>query len=311
MSPFVNRKIVVDEPILKVGCTLGEGPLYDPVTATLHFVDIIERKVHHFNTVDFTLTTDLYNVPITSIVLRRDSPGLAATTARGFALLNPDGSIEYLAQPLPEEHVPFTRFNDGTCDVRGRYIAGTVYSPEHGIPGKLYMYDPDNQICTTVDEGPFTDSNGLGFSPDEKILYFTDSFRNIIFMYDYDIQHGKLSNRRNFIEAKELGYSGFCDGMCVDADGGVWSARWGDSRVCRFTSSGAVDLEIVFPRVLKVTSCCFGGPGNDQLYVTSAHCGANNVEEHGLQSTYPDSGHLFVVNLAGKYRGRSRHSFAG
>ncbi|GAW07994.1 60S ribosomal protein L13a [Lentinula edodes] len=298
MSPFVNRKIVVDEPLLKVGCTLGEGPLYDPVTATLHFVDIIERKVHHFNTVDFTLTTDLYNVPITSIVLRRDAPGLAATTARGFALLDPDGSVEYLAQPLPEEHVPFTRFNDGTCDVRGRYIAGTVYSPEHGIPGKLYMYDPDNQICTTVDEGPFTDSNGLGFSPDEKILYFTDSFRNIIFMYDYDVQHGKLSNRRNFIEAKELGYSGFCDGMCVDADGGVWSARWGDSRVCRFTSSGAVDLEIVFPRVLKVTSCCFGGPGNDQLYVTSAHCGANNVEENGLQSTYPDSGHLFVVNLA-------------
>lgn len=55
----------------------------------------------------------------------------------------------------------------------------------------------------------------------------------------------------------------------------------------------------------------FEGPGNDQLYVTSAHCGANNVEENGLQSTYPDSGHLFVVNLAGKYRGLPRHSFAG
>ncbi|KAJ4486247.1 hypothetical protein J3R30DRAFT_3445431 [Lentinula aciculospora] len=308
MSSLVNGKIVVDEPILKVGCTLGEGPLYDPITATLHFVDIAERKVHHFNTVDSTLTTDIYDVPITSIALRRDALGLAGTTAKGFALLNPDGSLEYLAQPLPEEHVSFTRFNDGTCDAQGRYIAGTIHSPERGIPGKLYMYDPDNQMCTTVDEGPFTDSNGLGFSPDEKICYFTDSLRNIIFMYDYDVQNGILSNKRKFVEAR---YGGFCDGLCVDDDGGVWSARWGDSRVCRFTSSGAMDLEIVFPKVLKVTSCCFGGPANDQLYVTTAHCGANNVQESSLQSTYPDSGHLFVVNLAGKYKGLPQHSFAG
>ncbi|KAJ3788014.1 regucalcin [Lentinula aff. detonsa] len=311
MSSLVNEKIVVDEPILKVGCTLGEGPLYDPVTATLHFVDIVEGKVHHFNTVDSTFTTNPYDVPITSIVLRRDAPGLAGTTAEGFALLNLDGSVEYLARPLPEEHVSFTRFNDGGCDAKGRYIAGTVYSPGHGIPGKLYMYDPENQLCTTIDEGPFTDSNGLGFSPDEKIFYFTDSIRNIIFMYDYDAQSGTISNRRQFVEATELGYKGFCDGLCVDLDGGVWSARWGDSRVCRFTSSGAVDLEIIFPKVLNVTSCCFGGPENDQLYVTSAHCGALDSNESSLQSTYPDSGHLFAVNLAGKFKGCPRHSFAG
>ncbi|KAJ3719832.1 hypothetical protein C8R42DRAFT_671905 [Lentinula raphanica] len=311
MSSLVNGRIVVDEPILKVNCTLGEGPLYDPVTATLHFVDIVERKVHHFDTINTTLTTDLYDVPVTSIVLRRNGVGLAGTTARGFALLNVDGSVEYLAQPLPEEHVSFTRFNDGACDAKGRYIAGTVYSPAHGIPGKMYMYDPENKLCTTVDEGPFTDSNGLGFSPDEKILYFTDSFRNVIYMYDYDVQNGSLSNRRPFVEATTLGYRGYCDGLCVDTDGGVWSARWGDSRVCRFTSSGAVDLEIFFPKVLNVTSCCFGGPGNDQLYVTTARCGAIDSTESDLQSTYADSGYLFVVNLAGKYKGRSRHSFAG
>ncbi|KIK71092.1 hypothetical protein GYMLUDRAFT_66304 [Collybiopsis luxurians FD-317 M1] len=307
---FINEaKIVVDKPLFHSGCTLGEGPLYDPVTATLHFVDIAEKKIHHFNTVDFTITTEQYDVPITSLVLRQNASGLACTTAKGFALLNSDGSLEYLVQPLRDEHVPFTRFNDGACDAKGRYLAGTVYSPEHGIPGKLYQYDPSHGTCKIVDEGPFTDSNGLGWSPDGKVFYFTDSIRNHIYVYDYDVDQGTLSNRRMLIDAKQLGYGGFCDGLCVDTDGGIWSARWGDSRICRFTSSGVVDLEIVFPTVLNVTSCCFGGPDNDKLYVTSSHCGAMGGDS-SLQQKYPDSGHIFVVDLSGRFKGRERYPFA-
>ncbi|KAF9069132.1 hypothetical protein BDP27DRAFT_1383343 [Rhodocollybia butyracea] len=309
MSP---QTIVVVEPILKSSCTLGEGPLYDPATATLHFVDIVERKVYHFNTVDSSVVTNQYEVPITSIALRQGAPGqLAATTARGFALLNADGSLQYIAEPLEEKFAPFTRFNDGLCDSKGRYFAGTVYSPEHGIAGKLYKYDPANQTCTIVDEGPFTDSNGLGWSVDEKTFYFTDSFVNLIYMYDYDIEGGTLSNRRTVIDAKQLGYTGFCDGLCIDTEGAIWSARWGDSRICRFIpNSGVADLEIIFPTVLNVTSCCFGGPNNDQLFVTSSHCGAIGGDPC-LQTEYPDSGHLFKVDLAGKYKGRERYPFAG
>lgn len=120
------------------------------------------------------LTTDQFDVPITSISLRRNAPGvsrtrdtraehshfqqLAGTTSTGFALLNSDGSLQYLEEPIRDEQVSSTRFNDGACDAKGRYFAGTagtVLSPEDGS-GKLYRYDPSNHTCTIVDDGPFT-----------------------------------------------------------------------------------------------------------------------------------------------------------
>ncbi|KAF9270311.1 hypothetical protein L218DRAFT_992944 [Marasmius fiardii PR-910] len=302
-------QVVIDTPLLDVGCTLGEGPVYDVETSTLHFVDIEQRKVHHLHTLTNTLTVDEYSVPVTSLALRRKKSGaLAATTAEGFALLNPPLGVEYLSRPLPAEIVGLSRFNDGACDSRGRYFAGTVYSPKHGIPGKLYRYDPSNGSAVVVDQGPFTDSNGLGWSLDEKLFYFTDSWANRIYVYDYDIETGGISNRRVFTDAGDFGYSGVCDGLCLDTEGGVWSARWEGSRIVRFNSSGTPDFEIVLPTVFRVTSCCFGGPNLDQLYITSAHCGSVNGDA-SKQNDYPHSGHLFVVNLSGKFKGAPRHPF--
>jgi len=162
-----------------------------------------------------------------------------------------------------------------------------------------------------VDEGPFTDSNGLGWSPDEKTLYFTDSLANIIYAYDYD--DGNLSNRRVFADARAQGLPDqtFADGLCIDSEGCVWSARWNGSRIIRFSKDGGIDAEILFPTVLRVTACCFGGPNEDQMFVTTAHCGAINGDA-SRQTKYPDSGHLFVVNLAGKYKGgKWRYPFTG
>jgi sugar lactone lactonase YvrE len=53
---------------------------------------------------------------------------------------------------------PYTRFNDGGCDSKGRFFAGTIYNKEHGIPGQLYRYDPSIMTAEVVDEGPFTAS---------------------------------------------------------------------------------------------------------------------------------------------------------
>lgn len=87
--------------------------------------------------------------------------------------------------------------------------------------------------------------------------YFTDSLENIIYAYDYN--EGTISNRRVLIDAKALNLTGFSDGLCIDADGYIWVARWGGSCIVRFSPQGEIDLEIVFPTVLNVTSCCFGG----------------------------------------------------
>ncbi|CAA7266523.1 unnamed protein product [Cyclocybe aegerita] len=304
-----RQEITVDRPWLPVGCTLGEGPLYDSSNSVLHFVDISEKKVFHVNTLTEEISVDIFDEAITSLALRKNGAGLACTAATGFALLG-DSTISFLSQPLPPEHLPFTRFNDGACDSKGRYFAGTVYNQSKGVVGKLYKYDPSDASCVVADEGPFTDSNGLGWSPDEKILYFTDSFLNTIYAYDYD--DGQLSNRRVFVNAVEKGFSetSYCDGLCLDDEGGVWSARWGGSRIVRFDKNGNVDFQITFTTALNVTSCCFGGPANDQLFITTAHCGANGGDA-SQQERYPDSGHLFRVDLSGLYKGSERSQFAG
>ncbi|KAF7320396.1 60S ribosomal protein [Mycena kentingensis (nom. inval.)] len=315
----MTRQIVVERPLLEIGCTLG--PVYDPKTSVLHFVDIDEGKVRripltawsqarvakiiHYNTVNLGVEVEEFDEKIGCIALRRNGPGLAGAAAQGFALFPGNSQKDYISRPLPVEHQPYTRFNDGGCDSKGRFFAGTMYDKARNIPGELWRFDPSDGSCTVVDPGPFTDSNGMGWTADEKTFYFTDSIENIIYAYDY--HDGELSNRRVFVDAMAVGLArnSFADGLCVDMDGYVWSARWGGSRVVRFSPDGQIDLEVVIPSVLNVTSCAFGGPENDLLYITTAHCKASGEET--MQREFMDSGHLFVVQT--EVKGVARYPF--
>ncbi|KAI0652254.1 regucalcin [Trametes meyenii] len=295
------RQIRIEKPLLHVNCSLGEGPLFDPKTSTLHFVDIEQNKVYHYNSASGALTWEQFDASVTCLALRRDGKGLACATTHGFAVI--EGSkLRYLCRPLPENFRPFTRFNDGACDPQGRFVAGTLYNKDHGIPGQLYVYDPVQDTCELLDPGPFTDSNGLGWTNDGKTMLFTDSFENKIYAYEYG--EGKASGKRVFVDGLSQGLpeGTYPDGLCIDKDGGVWSARWGGSRIIRYTRDGEMDLEIFFPTALNITACTFGGPDNDRLYVTSAHCGACGGDA-ARQADYPDSGNLFVVDLSGEFVG--------
>lgn len=83
---------------------------------------------------------------------------LACAAAQGFGLLDNKSAITYLGTPLAVQDVPFTRFNDGACDSKGRFFAGTIENREANVPGRLYKYDPATCLCCVVDEGPFTAS---------------------------------------------------------------------------------------------------------------------------------------------------------
>ncbi|OBZ79256.1 Regucalcin [Grifola frondosa] len=282
------RRITVKFPLLQTNCKLGEGPIYDSRTSTLHFVDIEQNKVLHYTIPTSELIIEHFEDPVTCLAFRRNGDGLACVTAQGFAVIEGNSALRYLCKPIPSNYRPFTRFNDGACDSKGRFIAGTIFHKDSEVPGQLYMYDPEGDICTVIDPGPFTDSNGLGGAQMEKPCF------SPIHALSQGLPEGT-----------------YPDGLCIDKDGGIWSARWGGSRIIRYTRDGAIDLEVFFPTALNITACCFGGPNNDQLYVTTAHCGACGGDA-SRQALYPDSGNLFVVDLSGQFQGGMwRYAFAG
>jgi len=141
-------------------------------------------------------------------------------------------------------------------------------------------------------------------------MYLTDSLANVIYAYDYD--NGELSNRRVFIDCLGQGLpeKTYPDGLCLDSEGCIWSARWGGSKVVRHAKDGSINFEIHFPTALNVTACCFGGPNDDQLYVTTAHCSVLGGDA-SRQRTYPYSGDIFKVDLSGRFKGgKWRYNFA-
>jgi sugar lactone lactonase YvrE len=202
----------------------------------------------------------------------------------------------------PEADRPEMRFNDGAVGPGGRFWAGTMNVNEdpEGTDGVLYRLDPDGSV-QRMDDG-FSLSNGLGWSPDRRTLYFTDTFRRAIYAYDYDPATGAVAGRRPWVEIPEG--DGYPDGLTVDAEGGVWSARYGGWKVVRFDPQGRVDREVRLP-VAHVTSCILGGPDLTDLYVTTAW-EFLTAEQRAAQ---PQAGDLFRVRV--EVPGLPEYEFAG
>ena len=145
--------------------------------------------------------------------------------------------------------------------------------PTENRPATLYRLDTDGSITTVLDNVGL--SNGMGFTPDRTRMYYTDSVARKIYLFDYDLETGDITNQRVFVETEGEGVP---DGMTVDADGYVWSASAGGSALNRYTPDGAKDLSVAFPAKM-VSSCAFGGRDMDELYVTTI--GGNDRAEQG------------------------------
>jgi L-arabinonolactonase len=252
------------EVVLDVKTTLGEGPLWDVDQQRLYFIDSFDGRV-------FRCTADgrevrCWDVPekIGSIAIRKDGNGAICSLANGFHALDfRTGDIELIHDPEPG--LPMNRINDGKVDRKGRFFAGSMDTMEESASGALYRLDPDFSV-TTVDSGIIC-SNGPCFSPDDKTFYFADTWTGGIWAYDYDIETGTPSNRRDFVKV-DSSNGGAADGSTIDAEGCLWNALVYDGKITRFTPEGEVDRVIDMP-VKKVTSVNFGGPNLDILFVTS------------------------------------------
>jgi sugar lactone lactonase YvrE len=165
----------------------------------------------------------------------------------------------------PENHLPQNRFNDGKVDRSGRVWAGTMNENGPEPTGSLYRLDPSGSIKRMATG--FICANGLGWSPDNRTMYFTDSMIRTIWTYEFDPATGGLGERRVF--ATLAANEGLPDGLTVDSEGFVWSAVWDGWRVLRYAPDGTIERTIRMP-VQRPSSCMFGGPDLKTLYITSA-----------------------------------------
>ncbi|WPV02015.1 SMP-30/gluconolactonase/LRE family protein [Mucilaginibacter sp. cycad4] len=286
------------EVVVPHRCLLGEGPVWDAQMNTVCWVDIPNGEIHEFSLTDNGFRTMAIKDKIGAIALCTDGRFLAALKS-GFAFIDrQNGKIKLIDHP--EAHLPGNRFNDGKCDAVGRFWAGTMALSEETGAGSLYMIE--NDLSATVKIKGVSISNGLAWSPDNKIMYYIDTPTFEVVAYDYDIQTGNIANKRVAIQIPEK--EGFPDGMTIDMDGMLWIAHWGGSQVARWDpDTGAKLLTVQLP-VAHVTSCTFGGTHLNDLYITSARVGLS--EKQLIEQ--PLAGSLFVVRNCG-FRGMETAAF--
>ena len=257
---------------------VGEGPAWDSATGTLLWVDILgqEALATDPGTGD---TTSMKRPTTVGAVIPRRQGGVVLAVPGGFEFFDAlaDGGEPTQFVELQDEPAS-NRMNDAKCDPQGRLFAGTMdgqASPERGF---LYRLDSDLNIQQV--EQNLTISNGLGWSVDHRMMYFIDSGAYAMYAYDFP-ESGIPQNRRTLIEFDPE--AGIPDGLCVDREDGIWVAVFGGARLERYEPSGQ-RTEVVSLPVPNPTSCCFGGEGDSDMYVTSASLQAD-LSEHPLSGS--------------------------
>ncbi len=251
------------EHLVSVQCKLGEGPVWHPAEQALYWLDIYQGRLHRFDPASgIHEATGLGR--LASAMGIRARGGFVMATKKGFAFWEPGPrQFDFIADPDSDE-TEEVRFNDGKTDRQGRFWAGKMSDRP---TNSLFRLDADLSVHRM--ESGIIVSNGLGWSPDNRVFYFTDSHAKLIYAYDFYTQSGDLSNRRVFTQVPWDAGEGFPDGLAVDAEGCIWSARWGGWKVVRYTPDGQIERVIPMP-VEFPTSCAFGGPDMKDLYITSA-----------------------------------------
>ncbi len=273
------------------GNPCGEGPLWDATQQRLYWTDCA-GKFYRYDWKTRQRDVILNNFEI---------DGCALDHSGGFTFINSGGVWFWNRKDKPMVIVSEIggiklQLNDCVADPEGRLLAGSCfYDPAAKYPlGKLFCVQTNGAV-QILDEG-FHLANGLGFSPNRKILYFADSVSRLIYAYEYDSITGRAKNRRVFVKVDSN--SGLPDGLTVDVEGFVWSAEWYGGCISRYDPDGKLERRIQIP-AKQTSSLAFGGPEMKDIFVTSA---AKSEPMPGMPPGYdPDSGYfggaLFHLNV--------------
>lgn len=253
---------------------VGESPVWSAKTG-LWSVDITGKSIRRRKSDGATDSWPTPDLP-TALALGPDEmPGIVAF-ACGVATWTPGtGTGSRLFTP---ETDPEMRLNEGKCDPAGRFWVASMLNnltsdlrPRIlGEPkGRLFRTGPSGAKAVTQRE--FAIPNTMAWSPDGTLFYAGDSIRNAIWVWDYNVATGAIDNRRVHV----AGGPGLPDGSAIDADGCLWTARFGAACLIRTTPAGETDLVIDLP-VANPTACTFGGADGRTLFITSARFGLDD-----------------------------------
>jgi sugar lactone lactonase YvrE len=282
-------KTIVAELAAQLECNVGEGPFWDAAEQKLYFVDIVNKQVKIYSPSTQSVETVQFEQEISAVFLDQKSE-LIVAARDGIFTASRDGVLETLLAPIKIED-PSIRTNDAKCDSHGRMWVGTMAFDF--TEGAAALFTFDSKVLKEV-VPDLTVSNGIGWSLDQKTMYFIDSVTKRVDIFDVDLELGELRNRRVFVSLVDG--DAFPDGLTTDEDGGVWVALFGGGEVRRFNADGNLTHIVELP-VRQVTSCCFGGEDMSELFITTAHNGM-------------DSDALIKEPLAGSLF-RARTSFKG
>jgi D-xylonolactonase len=251
----------MDEPILLSNehCQTGENPYWSPKERAVYWTDIPAGRIYRYDLDTATHTCVYRGAPVGGFTIQADG-SLLLFRVNDIAVLLPDGRERVL---LHFDDPDADRFNDVIADPEGRVFAGTMgKSPTQG---GLYRIDCDGTItklflCTRT-------ANGMAFSADQRTFYWTDTTARRIYRFDYERATGAISNRTLFYQAVDG--EGKPDGLTMDDEGNIWSARWDGGALLKHGPDGSVLRKITMP-VAKVSSCTFGGDDLRTLFVTTA-----------------------------------------
>jgi sugar lactone lactonase YvrE len=247
---------------LRAPSLLGESPCWDARSNQFSWVDVLRPTVQVCDS-EGNLLSELSLPSHVGAALPAAAGGWLVALTDRLAHLQPDGTLRDVV-PL-EPDLFGNRANDAKCDPSGRAWVGTMSYAESRDEGSLYRLDTGPKITLVLDG--IGVSNGLAWSPDVHTMYFIDTVSEEVRAYPFDLDSGRIGEPRTLVTVNRA--DGLPDGMCSDDEGYLWVALWGGGSVRRYAPDGRLDTVVEVP-VSYTTSCCFGGPNLDHLFITSA-----------------------------------------
>lgn len=247
------------------GTLLGEGPVWDYRTEILWWVDILQGRLNAYEPSKGSNTTYEIGQYVGAAVPRK-AGGLVLALHEGLAFFDPETKeLDHFSDI--EKEIKENRFNDAKCDAKGRFWAGSTQISHEQPVGVLYCLENESLELIPKIEG-VTISNGMAWSSDQKTMYYIDTPTMEVKAYHFELETGEISFDRVALTFEES--MGFPDGMTIDENDHLWVAFYGGNKVACFDPISGKQLHQVDVLGERTTSCAFGGPELDTLYITTA-----------------------------------------